>query len=198
MPTITGQWLDRGGQEIWRGTGVHVNNKHANLRRADCRLTCADLITLCLRDRKDFITGDWNQAGNYLEECCFHAVRTYEWRNNVPYGTIPWRIPGKKCEIRTIFFNWPVNGKEYYMAVKEMTRFSKYSTEDFGLNPTDTDAHVPQFSCSRSGLRTPPLLLNTRSFILTLLKAKIKSGKDKSRRRNVLDKLRQKPGIKNR
>ena len=31
------------------------------------------------------------------------------------------------------------------MAVKEMARFSKYSTEDFGLNPTDTDAHVPQF-----------------------------------------------------
>ena len=45
MPTIPGQWLDRGGQEIWRGTGVHVNNKHANTRRADCRLTCADLIT---------------------------------------------------------------------------------------------------------------------------------------------------------
>ena len=145
MPNITGRWLDRGGQEIWRGTGVHVNNKHANLRRGDCRLTCADLITLALRDRKDFLTGDWNQAGNYLEECCYHAVRAFEARNNVPYGTIPWRIPGNKCEIRTIFFNWPVNGKEYYMAVKEMTRFSKYSTEDFGLNPTDTDAHVPQF-----------------------------------------------------
>ena len=26
-----------------------------------------------------------------------------------------------------------------------MTRFSTYSTEDFGLNPTDTDAHVLQF-----------------------------------------------------
>ena len=48
MPNITGRWLDRGGQEIWRGTGVHVNNKHANLRRGYCRLTCADLITLCL------------------------------------------------------------------------------------------------------------------------------------------------------
>merc|ERR1739836_274993 len=26
-----------------------------------------------------------------------------------------------------------------------MTKFTTYSTEDFGLNPTDTDAHVPQF-----------------------------------------------------
>ena len=123
MHDITGRWLDRGGQEIWRGTGVHVNNKHANLRRGDCRYTCADLITLALRDRQDFITGDWNQAGKYLEECCDHAVRTFEARNNMPYGSIPWPIPGKTCEIRTIFFNWPVNNKEYNMAVKEMTRF---------------------------------------------------------------------------
>ena len=96
MPNITGRWLDRGGQEIWRGAGVHVNNKHANLRRGDCRYTCADLITLALRDRHDFIARDWNQAGNYLEECCYHAVRTFEERNNMPYGTIPWGIPGKK------------------------------------------------------------------------------------------------------
>ena len=31
------------------------------------------------------------------------------------------------------------------MAVKELTRFAQYSAEDFGLRPTDTDAHVPQF-----------------------------------------------------
>ena len=38
MPeSITGRWLDRGGQEIWRGCGVHVNNKHANLRREESR-----------------------------------------------------------------------------------------------------------------------------------------------------------------
>ena len=67
---LAGRWLKRGGQEIWRGMGVRVNNKHANLRREDCRYTCGDLITLALRDRQDFITGDWNQAGNYLEECC--------------------------------------------------------------------------------------------------------------------------------
>ena len=125
--------------------GVHVNNKHANLRREDCRYTCGDLIMLALRDRQDFITGYWNQAGNYLEECCYHAVRTYESRNNMPHGTIAWLIPGTVCEIRTIFFNWPVKGKPYHMAVKEMTNFTKYSTEDFGLSSTDTDAHVPQF-----------------------------------------------------
>ena len=71
MPeNLSGRWLNRGGQEIWRGTGVHVNNKHANLRREDCRYTCGDLIMLALRDRNDIITGDWGQAGNYLEECC--------------------------------------------------------------------------------------------------------------------------------
>ena len=125
--------------------GVHVNNKHANLRREDCRYTCGDLIMLALRDHQDIITGDWNQAGNYLEECCYHAVRTYESRNNMPHGTIAWLIPGTTCEIRTIFFNWPVKGKPYHMAVKEMTNFTKYSAEDFGLSSTDTDAHVPQF-----------------------------------------------------
>ena len=171
--------------------GVHINHGHANKRREYCRLTCVDLITLCLRDQKDFITGDWNQAGGYLEECCFYAVRTYEWRNNLPQGSIPWKIPGKKCEIRTIFFNWPINGKEYYMAVKELTRFAQYSTEDFGLRPTDTDAHVPQFSCSKSGLRIPLLLPNTKSFIHIPLKAKTRKGNDKSKRRRSLDELKQ-------
>ena len=108
---LSGRWLKRGGQEIWRGMGVNVRNKHANLRREDCRYTCGDLIMLALRDRKDIITGDCNQAGNYLEECCYHAVRTYESRNNMPHGTIAWLIPGTVCEIRAIFFNWPVKGK---------------------------------------------------------------------------------------
>ena len=125
--------------------GVHVNNKHANLRREDCRYTCGDLIMLALRDHQDITTGDWNQAGNYLEECCYHAVRTFESRNNMPHGTIAWLIPGTVCEIRTIFFNWPVKGKLHHMAVKEITNFTKYSTEEFGLSSTDTDAHVPQF-----------------------------------------------------
>ena len=33
---LTGRWLKRGGQEIWRGMGVHVNNNHANLSRWHC------------------------------------------------------------------------------------------------------------------------------------------------------------------
>ena len=82
----------------------------------------------------------------------------------MPYGTIPWRIPGKKCEIRSIFFNWPINGKEYYMAVKEMTRFSKYSTEDFGLNPTDTDAHVPQFFMLKKWPKDSPAVTKHQIF----------------------------------
>ena len=63
----------------------------------------------------------------------------------MPHGAIAWLIPGTVCEIRTIFFNWPVKGKPDRMAVKEMTNFTKYSAEDFGLSSTDTDAHVPQF-----------------------------------------------------
>ena len=111
----------RAGQEMWRIMGVHVNNDHANKRRADCRTTCGGLIMLGLRDRVDIITGDFNQAGGYLEECCFYAVQLYEERNNMPAGTIAWQIPGKTCEIRTIFFNWPVKGVEHRMCVKEMT-----------------------------------------------------------------------------
>ena len=56
-----------------------------------------------------------------------------------------WNIPGKTCEIRTIFFNWPVDGVGLDMCVKEQTNFRDLSVEDFGLKPTDTDAHVPQF-----------------------------------------------------
>merc|ERR1712197_256943 len=83
--------------------GVHVNNDHANKRRQDCRYTCGDLITLGLRDQVGIMTGDWNQSGNYLEECCYHAVRNHERRNNMEPGTIAWLIPGTVCEIRSIF-----------------------------------------------------------------------------------------------
>ena len=75
---LFGHWLNRGGQENWRIMAVHVDRKHAYLRQEECRFTCGDLITLGLRDHTDNITGNWNQASNYLEECCYYAVRTYE------------------------------------------------------------------------------------------------------------------------
>ena len=65
-PDVTGRWLKRAGQIIWRTMGVHINKVHANTRRGDCRITCADLIGLGLREYADMITGDWNQAGSYL------------------------------------------------------------------------------------------------------------------------------------
>ena len=128
---LSGRWLKRGGQENWRVMGVHVDNKHADLRQEDCRYTCGDLITLGLRDRTDIITGNWNQASNYLEECCYYAVRTYESNNNMSPGTIAWFISDPICENRTIFFNWPVKGRPYHMAIKEITTFINHSTEDF-------------------------------------------------------------------
>ena len=50
------------------------------------------------------------------------------------------------------------------MAVKEMTRFSKYSTEDFGLNPTDTDAHVPQFFMLKKWPKDSPAVTKHQIF----------------------------------
>ena len=88
---------------MWRIFGVHINNDHANKRRADCRKTCADLVGLALREQADIITGDWNQAGGYLEECVYHAVKYHEKQYNLDPGTILWRIPGETCEIRTVF-----------------------------------------------------------------------------------------------
>ena len=86
---LFGRWLKRGGQENWRIVAVHVDRVHAYLRQEDCRFTVGDLITLALRDHIDIITGDWNQASEYLEECCFCAVRTYELHNNMPLGLLP-------------------------------------------------------------------------------------------------------------
>ena len=143
---LEGRWLMRAGQDMWRVLGVHVNNDHANKRREDCRKTMADLTGLALRDKVDIMTGDFNQAGGYLEECVFHAVKYHERQYGLEPGTIQWKIPGETCEIRTVFFNWPVDGVEHEMFVKEQTVFRELSVQDFGLKVTDTDAHVPQFS----------------------------------------------------
>ena len=59
--------VPRGGQFVWRVCSVHVNNKHAKSQR-DGRQTLADLVMLCLRDRVDCISGDFNQAYHYLGE----------------------------------------------------------------------------------------------------------------------------------
>ena len=56
---------------MWRVLSVHVNNDYANNTRGDCRKTLADLTCLALRDKVDIQTGDFNQAGGYLEECVF-------------------------------------------------------------------------------------------------------------------------------
>ena len=123
-----------------------MNNDYANKTRGDCRKLLADLLGLALRDEVDIITGDWNQAGDYLEECMFNAVKYHEKENEMEEGTIQWKIPGIKCEIRTIFINWPMDGVQCDMLVKEHTMFRDLCITDFGLNPTDQDSHVPQFS----------------------------------------------------
>ena len=68
-----------------------MHNEHVNKKRGDGRVTTADLIGLGLRDKLDIMTGDWNQAGGYLEECCYHAVKFYEKKiifQEVPFAGI--------------------------------------------------------------------------------------------------------------
>ena len=107
-PRITGRWVKRASQKIWRVVSVHMNNEHANRRRADCRISLADLVGLALRDKADIMSGDFNQAGSYLEECVYWAVRYYEEEHGLPAGTVSWTIPDPECEIRTVLFNWPI------------------------------------------------------------------------------------------
>ena len=104
-PRITGRWVKRAKQKIWRVMSVHVNNEHANRRRAYCRLSLADLFGLALRDRTDIVSGDFNQVGQYLEECVYWAVRCHEEEHVLPRTTISWAIPDPVCEIRTVLFN---------------------------------------------------------------------------------------------
>ena len=144
-PQIQGRWLRRACQKIWRCVSVHMNNEHANTRREHARITLADLLGLALRERADFVAGDFNQAGGYLEECVYWAVKFYEQENGLPPGTVQWALPGPDCEIRTVMFNWPIEGEKYRMFYREQRTLRDLSVEDFGLRPTDTDAHVPQF-----------------------------------------------------
>ena len=131
--------------KIWRAGTTHTHNDHANTRKVDGRVTVADLIGLALRDKLDILSGDWNQAGSYLKECCYHAVQCYEDSNNLPRVTVRWGIPGPVCEIRTIFFNWDINGEKHHMWYKELMHVGDLKVYDFGLKATDGDAHVPQF-----------------------------------------------------
>ena len=130
---------------MWRIMSVHLHNEHVNKRREHGRKTVADMIGLALRDEVDIVTGDWNQAGWYLEETTYWEVRLYEKSKGLTPGTVQWAIPGPTYEIRTIFFNWPKNGMVYDMFVKDMSKFRHCINEDFGLRAQDGDAHLPQF-----------------------------------------------------
>ena len=41
--------------------------------------------------------------------------------------------------------NWPIEGEKYRLFHRKQRTFRDLSVEDFGIRPTDTDAHVPQF-----------------------------------------------------
>ena len=103
-PRITGNWVRRAKQKLWRVMSIHANNEHANTRRGDCRRTVADVIGLALRDKVDIIAGDFNQAGGYLTECGHWAVRYPEEENHLPKGSISWTIPEPVCEISAVLF----------------------------------------------------------------------------------------------
>ena len=87
----------------------------------------------------------FNQAGGYIEECIYWAVKYYEHDHGLAPGTVQWALPEPECEIRTILFNWPIDGGQYCMFYRDQRNFRYLSVEDVGLRPTDTDTHVPQF-----------------------------------------------------
>ena len=138
---------------MWRIMSVHCNNTHVNERRWDGRITVADLIGLGLRDKVDIMTGDWNQAGWYLEECTYWTVRYYEQKHGLTPGSVKWAIPGATFEIRTIFFNWSREGTDFDMFVNDMANFRNLANEDYGLRPNDCDTHLPQFFMVRKHIR---------------------------------------------
>ena len=180
-PRITGNWVKRGKQQLWRVMSVHVNNKHANIRRADCRRTLASLIALCLRDKVDIMAGDFNQAGWYLEECVYWAVRAYAQENNLPPETIQWTIPEPVCEIRCVLFNWPVDNVQMRMWYKEQFNFENMTVEDFGLRSTDQDTHVPQFLM----LTKSPIMATEGQEYRKIFRTRSDEGKQKDKdRRN--------------
>ena len=48
--------------------------------------------------------------------------------------------------IRTVFFNWQVNGEPIPMAINTKENFKDLSVRDFGLGDSDTDDHAPLVS----------------------------------------------------
>ena len=48
-------------------------------------------------------------------------------------------------EVRTVFINWPIDGVEHDMLVKEQSSFTNLQVDDFGLEQQPPNANVPQF-----------------------------------------------------
>ena len=78
----------------------------------------AGFIGLALRDKADFVSGDFIQAGGYLEECVYHAVKFYEFVLDLTLGSVQWDLPGPVCEIRTVICNWPLKVRNITCGVK--------------------------------------------------------------------------------
>ena len=54
-------------------------------------------------------------------------------------------ILGPVTEVRTVFINWPVEGELRHMWTKQQLHFNNLTLADYGLGPTDGDAHKPHF-----------------------------------------------------
>ena len=85
--------------------------------------------------------------------------------------------------VRSVAFsNWPVKGVDRHMAVKEMTTFSNFSTEDLGLSSTDTDARVPQFLRIQKWPALEPT--NTRQFHKPSAEAQARDNQRRKQKRS--------------
>ena len=141
------QPLLRGGQFMWRIASVHLNNDHAKKQQAG-RQTLCDYFCLMLRDHVDVITGDWNQAHNYIGEAFSHAAKLHERKT----GENPqWILTPPDGEIRTIILNWPfssqpsLTGPQQYqkLLIKPVNKWGAFDAADFGLRASDSDSHSP-------------------------------------------------------
>ena len=99
--------------------------------------------------------------------------------HNLPGTSISWTIPQPVCAIRTVLFNWPIDGVKHRMFYKEQMSFMDLTVEDFGLNANDQDTHVPQFLM----LTKSPVTAAEGSEYRQIFRTRSDEGKEKDKAR---------------
>ena len=172
---VTALMRERGGKAIWRCANAHYNSYWAKQSPESVQTILGRLFMLCIRDKIDILTGDFNRSAKYIKMVLndFYARKP-----DFPKVYVIYNVPNSP-EIVTIIFVHTTSSpdsKVLDMVVTHRGIWTILENADFGVQEGDRESHWPQL--------TKLSLFNRTSFTPCAARHRRSTFADRERRRH--------------